>query len=130
MILRLGSASIVNALLMSALWLGSEAAYAQSNQPGSFVADEKSGCKVWNPHPEGSETVIWSGYCLNGLAQGTGSLEWMQNGKPYETDRGEWKEGRQVGRGSQNWTTGRYEGELLSGEPQRPGNPDVANGAL
>ena len=109
-----------NALFVAALWLCVSAAYAQS-QAGDFVADANSGCKVWNPHPQSNETVNWSGSCVNGLAQGPGSLQWLNNNKPYEKDQGEWNEGRQSGRGSQDWSTGRYDGELVNGEPHGQG---------
>ena len=85
------------------------------------MADVKSGCKVWNPHPQPNETASWSGACVNGLAQGPGSLQWLNNNKPYEKDEGEWNEGRQSGQGTQNWSSGRYDGELVNGEPQGRG---------
>jgi hypothetical protein len=108
------------ALLASAMWLSCSAADAQS-QAGDFVADANSGCKVWNPHPQSNESVIWSGGCVNGLAQGPGILQWLHHDKPYEKDQGEWNEGRQSGRGSQDWSSGRYDGELVDGEPQGRG---------
>jgi hypothetical protein len=109
-----------NAMAVTALWLGVSAAFAQP-QAGGFVADLKSGCKVWNPHPQPNETVSWSGNCVNGLAQGPGALQWLNNEKPYERDQGEWNEGRQLGRGTQDWGSGRYDGELVNGEPQGKG---------
>jgi protein SCO1/2 len=39
-----------SALLVCA-WLGCSAAYGQASPAGGFVADPKSGCKVWDPHP-------------------------------------------------------------------------------
>ena len=90
-------------------------------QPGSFVVDPKNGCKVWNPHPQANELVIWSGVCANGFAQGAGNLQWVHDGKPYEKDEGEWNAGQQSGRGTQVWTSGRYEGELVNGEPHGGG---------
>ncbi len=107
-------------LFASALRLSCSAAHAQP-QAGDFVVDAKSGCKVWNPHPQSNETVNWSGGCVNGLAQGRGSLQWLNNNKPYEKDQGEWNEGRQSGRGTQDWSTGRCDGELVNGEPQGQG---------
>jgi hypothetical protein len=107
-------------LLLYAL-LGWSAAYGQVGPTGAFVADPKSGCKVWDPHPLADETVSWSGGCVNGLAQGTGSLQWLRGGKAFETDDGEWNMGRQSGRGTQDWNSGRYQGELLNGEPHGQG---------
>jgi hypothetical protein len=118
--LRRRNTRLAKALIASALWLSLPAAYGQPHA-GAFVADIKSGCKVWNPHPQPNETVTWSGNCVNGLAQGPGNLQWLNNSRPYETDQGEWNEGRQSGRGTQDWGSGRYDGELVNGEPQGRG---------
>jgi MORN repeat len=112
--------SVGSVLFASVLWLSLSAGYAQPHS-GDFVADAKSGCKVWNPHPQPNETVNWSGGCVNGLAQGSGNLQWLRNDKPYEKDEGEWNEGRQSGRGTQDWSSGRYDGDLLDGEPHGRG---------
>ena len=114
------STRVGRVLFVSALWLNLSAAYAQP-RAGGFVADAKTGCKIWNPHPQPNETVSWSGACVNGLAQGSGNLQWLNDNKPYEKDEGEWKEGRQSGRGTQDWSAGRYGGELLNGEPHGRG---------
>ena len=104
-----------------ALALGCSVAFAQSVPQGAFIADGNTGCKVWNPNPKSVETIVWSGSCVNGLAQGHGKLQWLQNGKIYETDEGEWSAGRQVGHGSQAWPLGRYDGELVNSEPNGQG---------
>jgi MORN repeat protein len=114
------NSSVGKLLLVLALWLGCSAAGAQS-QAGDFVADAKSGCKVWNPHPQSNETVSWSRGCVDGLAQGSGSLQWLNNNKPYEKDEGEWNKGQQSGRGKQVWSSGRYDGDILNGEPHGQG---------
>ncbi|CCE02197.1 hypothetical protein [Bradyrhizobium sp. STM 3809] len=106
----------VGALIGILLWPSMAA--AQSNLPGAFVADPGTGCKVWNPHPLPDETASWSGNCVNGLADGTGTLRWLRGGRIFEKDDGGWKAGRQEGRGTQDWYTGRYEGTLASGEPE------------
>jgi hypothetical protein len=88
---------------------------------GAWVADGKSGCQVWNPNPQLEETVAWSGSCANGRAEGHGTVHWLKDDRPSETDEGEWREGRQVGTGIQSWSSGRYEGELSDGEPNGHG---------
>ena len=107
------------------LTLGCLAGHARATGPtaaaGAFVADPGSGCKVFNPHPTAGETVSWIGECANGLAQGRGSLRWLRGGAVIETDDGEWDQGRQSGRGKQDWKSGSYEGELLNGEPSGHG---------
>ena len=44
----------------------------------------------------------------------------VESDVPFETDEGEWHDGRQVN-GKQSWSTGRYEGELADGEPNGHG---------
>ena len=103
------------------LAVGCSVAFAQSIPQGAFIADGNTGCKIWNPNPQSVETIVWSGSCVNGLAQGRGKLQWLQNGKIYETDEGQWNAGRQVGNGSQAWAMGRFEGEVVNSEPNGQG---------
>jgi hypothetical protein len=103
------------------LGLGCSVALGQAGPTGALVADAKSGCKVWNPHPAGGETVNWSGGCVDGLAQGQGTLQWLKDGRTIEKDDGEWNRGRQTGQGTQDWGSGRYEGQLTGGEPSGHG---------
>jgi len=94
---------------------------AQVTQHGALIADETTGCRLWNPTPHEHETVRWSGQCVNGLAQGKGKLQWLRGGQLYEVDEGEWDAGRQFGYGSQQWPTGRYDGDLANSEPNGKG---------
>jgi hypothetical protein len=110
--------AVAVAATLAAAWTP---ARAQAAWPGQFVVDAGSGCKIWNPHPEPGEAVVWTGPCRNGLAHGPGRLQWLRDGKAYEVDQGEWADGRQQGHGSQDWASGRYEGDLLGGEPQGRG---------
>ncbi|MBV9533222.1 MAG: hypothetical protein JO283_19685 [Bradyrhizobium sp.] len=107
-------------LLLGAL-LSSPPAQAQTRNTGDFISDPKSGCKVWDPHPFAGETASWSGNCIEGFAQGPGSVLWSRDGKPFEKDEGSWDRGRQSGRGSQDWGSGRYQGEFVGGEPSGQG---------
>src|SRR6516162_541883 len=94
---------------------------AYSALPGGWMADAATGCRVWNPHPQPNESVKWSGPCEDGLAHGRGTVQWLRNNRPFETDEGEWREGRQTGEGSQIWPSGRYEGQTANGEPNGRG---------
>jgi hypothetical protein len=108
--------------------------WAQTVKAG-WIADSKSGCKVWNPYPQPHEAISWSGTCKNGFAQGSGILQWSQSGKPagrYEGEYrdgkvnvrgaftapdgsryvGEWRDNQRNGEGEQSWPNGdRYQGE-------------------
>jgi len=88
---------------------------------GAWVADAKSGCQVWDPNPQLEETVSWSGSCANGHAEGPGTVRWSKGGALFETDEGEWRDGRQANKGTQSWPKGRYEGDLADGEPNGHG---------
>jgi MORN repeat len=94
---------------------------AHSAETGGWILDASAGCKVWNPHPQPNETMRWSGACANGMAQGRGAAQWFRGNLPFESDEGEWREGRQTGYGTQVWPTGRYDGELADGEPNGHG---------
>lgn len=116
-------------------------AIAEPGKPG-WTADARNGCWAWNPNPQPSEIVIWTGPCEEGPAQGEGLLEWqyaeagqprgeryvgsMARGRMHgigtyldsrgEVYQGEWQEGREHGRGLRVWATGRYEGEWRAGQ--------------
>jgi len=94
---------------------------ARCAETGGWIFDTAAGCKVWNPHPQPNETIRWSGACANGMAQGRGAAQWFRGNLPFESDGGEWREGRQAGYGTQVWPTGRYDGELVDGEPNGHG---------
>jgi len=106
---------IATTAMLAACALAAPRAYA-----GDWIAD-KSGCRVWDPNPQLEESVDWSGSCANGRAQGPGIVRWLKGNTASETDDGEWRDGRQAGKGTQTWPGGRYEGELADGEPNGHG---------
>jgi hypothetical protein len=63
---------------------------------------EKKGCLVWNPAPQVDEEVIWDGECLNGYAEGKGTLKFST--KDMEQSYiGEMSKGKQQGEGTFQW---------------------------
>ena len=92
-----------------------------ASHAGSWITDPHSLCQVWDPNPQVDESAAWSGSCAGGRAEGPGSVQWLKGGRAIETDKGAWRNGRQVGKGVQTWSTGRYEGELANGEPNGHG---------
>ena len=118
----------VRALAAALLLVVSLPAAAQTPQPG-WIADARSGCRVWNPAPQPKEAITWSGACQNGLAQGRGVLQWFQDNKPSERSEGEYRDGKLNGRGVYVWANGnRYEGEWRDGKPNGVGRLALANG--
>jgi hypothetical protein len=96
---------------------------------GDWIADPKTGCKVWNPYPGPGQSIAWTGDCTDGLAQGRGTLQWFKDGKPGERDEGEFNGGKQDGRGVRVFTNGaRYEGDFKNGKREGYGVEVYAGG--
>jgi hypothetical protein len=60
---------------------------------GDWIADRKTGCRVWNSNPTAQESLSWSGRCKDGLAEGAGVVQWFRDGLPFERDEGQWQGG-------------------------------------
>jgi hypothetical protein len=107
-------------LLSSAVVLAlSGMAPVAAQQPASarWTADPKTGCKVWNPHPQPRETVSWDGPCKGGIANGSGVTQWLQDGNVLGRTEAEHRNGRAEGRGlSFDRLGNRIEGEFVGGQ--------------
>jgi len=92
-------------------------AQSHSGKPAGWIADSKTGCKVWNPAPQAHETIRWSGGCQGGYAQGKGTLEWFENGRPGDRYVGEYQGGKRNGHGVVTMRNGtRIEGDWRNDE--------------
>jgi len=92
-------------------------AQAKDQAPPSWIADPKTGCKIWNPAPQPHESIQWSGHCTDGLAQGEGTLQWIENGKKGDRYVGEYQDGKRNGHGIVTDTHGnRVEGDWRDDE--------------
>ena len=92
-------------------------AYAQ----GGWVTDSKTECKVWDPAPDPSQSITWSGKCENGIANGEGVVTWYgKNNEILTTLKGVLQEGRCQGECLMNIGNGanafRYTGEMEDNE--------------
>jgi|SRR5689334_18918947 hypothetical protein len=107
----------VYALGFAAFVLAAPLAQAQSGKPPEWIADAKTGCKVWNPAPQARETIRWSGGCEGGYAQGKGTLQWYENGRPGDRYEGEYQAGKRNGHGTVTMSNGkRIEGDWRNDE--------------
>jgi len=90
---------------------------AQAPNPDSWIEDGKTGCKIRNPAPQPRESVTWSGACPNGIAEGTGVLQWFDDDRPTDRYEGEMRDGWENGRGiaTSNVIADRYEGDWRDG---------------
>ena len=59
---------------------------------------DQPGCYVWNSSVQPDKTVTWTGGCVEGLAQGTGTLKWVwDGGKRTVESTGLLREGKRHG---------------------------------
>jgi len=80
--------------------------------PTGWVADIKTGCKIWDPTPDPDETMTWSGECADGMAEGNGILQFFIGDKPAARYEGDMRNGRADGHGiNVEPDGGRYEGQ-------------------
>ena len=68
---------VAGALVMMA----AEPPCALAEDASNWLADAKTGCKIWDGVPEAGESVSWDGPCQDGLASGPGTLLWFKDGK-------------------------------------------------
>ncbi|MGA3399613.1 MAG: hypothetical protein ABSC95_10365 [Acetobacteraceae bacterium] len=84
-----------------------------------------------NAHPQPTESITWSGGCVNGVAQGRGVLQWFENGRPSEHYEGELRGGQMNGHGILTpGNGGRYEGEFRDGKANGFGQWTTARGSF
>jgi hypothetical protein len=95
---------------------------------GGWIAYSRTGCRAWNPNPQPEETIAWSGGCENGVLQGNGVLQWYKEGKPTETDEGEFRDGKLNGHSVLTWADERFEGDYRDGKANGRGVEAWANG--
>lgn len=82
---------------------------------GEFLADVRTGCKIWYPKQESRLIVSWNGACENGLAYGPGLAMVLRSGEPFSTLKGTFREGKLNGRGSMDAYTGDWRDGLREG---------------
>lgn len=110
---------VLRAVALCLLSTGAAWAQAQDGAPDlsgndpHWIEDRVAQCWAANPHPQGNESITWSGACESGLISGPGTLTWMQDGRVSGRDEGTFKDGRLTGKGkimSIDGTT--YEGDF------------------
>jgi hypothetical protein len=82
------------ALTLLATALVSPSAVAQDADPTIRDTGE---CSAWNPRPQPSQSIGWSGQCLDGWLEGPGTIEWLADGQPVEIIATTMRRGRASG---------------------------------
>lgn len=123
------TARIRRAHLALALAATMVAAPAWPQSRGEWVADRRSGCKVWSPNPLPGESIAWSGDCRDELATGRGVLQWFQADKPLSRCDCELAGGKIGERAVVAYTDGsRYDGQFRDNRFHGHGIVQYANG--
>ncbi len=116
-------------MLAGCLLLLSLPAFGQLPKPG-WIADDRTGCKVWDRNPRPNQSVAWSGTCRNGKAHGRGGLDWFNDGKLAFHFEGMLSGGRLNGRAVETLANGdRVEGTFRDGNATGHGLYWFASGA-
>jgi hypothetical protein len=109
--------------------LAQSAAAGAAPLASTWLADARTGCKVWDPQPEPEESVRWSGACKGGFASGPGVTEWVEHGLVTERTEGERTGGHLQGRGVQTLANGdRFEGSWKDDRREGEGAYVAADG--
>ena len=118
-------------LVLLALLLAMTAiARAQQPQAG-WIVDAQTGCRMWDPYPEPDDSIKWDGPCLNGYGHGRGTLRWFSKGNNYETDEGEFQNGKLNGYAVVRLTSGRrFEGQFRDQKPNGFGTLSTEDGQV
>lgn len=87
-----------------------------AEQKPDWIADPRTGCRVWNPSPSPTESITWDGPCAAGVPSGRGRLQWFTAGAPTRWYEGGCENGKRHGQGIETFANGgRYEGEYQDG---------------
>ena len=93
-----------------------------ADKPTGWVADAKTGCKIWDSAPDPAETITWSGKCEDGMADGAGTLQFYIGEEAAARYVGDMRNGRADGQGVNLEPDGtRYEGNWRNNAANGPG---------
>lgn len=105
-----------------ARWVGRDAESAWHGEKAGWSKDPRTGCRLWNNYPKASDSVRWNGECVNGYASGKGEALWSSYGGEYESDKGEFRNGKLNGHAVITLKDGRrFDGEFRNNLPDGPG---------
>src|SRR5689334_3342515 len=93
---------------------GQQVASASSKE-GDWLLDTKSGCRLWDWHPDPKDRAVWTGACPGGKKQGRGVVQWYEHGQPIDRFEGTYRSGKREGFGRYQWTAEtRFEGHYAN----------------
>ncbi len=108
--MKIATLTIILTCINSILWAQETA--------GNYIADNKTGTKVWFKHNFEEDSITWSGSAKGGLAEGFGTMTGFTQGKATSSYVGFMSEGKPNGYGSFTfWGDRKLEGNFFQGEP-------------
>ncbi|HTR86543.1 MAG TPA: hypothetical protein VMI56_18820 [Reyranella sp.] len=100
------------------LWLALLVTPLAARAEGGWLADARTGCKLWLVTHGIANAVRWDGACAGGFAEGRGVFEFQLDGKLVSKGEGEFRRGKREGRALVVYADGRrQEGEYRNGMP-------------
>ncbi|HEY5047772.1 MAG TPA: hypothetical protein VII49_07135 [Rhizomicrobium sp.] len=83
------------------------AATATGNLQNHWLRDRQTGCRATNPAFAQADGIVWAGACTDGVANGPGTLIFLNKGQPQLTVGGIFRNGElDPGRASLTWADG------------------------
>jgi len=113
--------NVILAVVSLSLLVAASSVDAQ-NAEGDWIADAKTGCKVWVPDYSSNMSVTWTGRCKQGKAEGEGELECYEQKELSMMFFGTMKDDEMTGQGTAVPPTGyQYTGEIKHGRMEGKG---------
>jgi hypothetical protein len=98
---------------------------------GTWLLDTELGCRMWDWHPDPTDSAAWSGACPAGQKAGGGVLQWYEHGHPIDRFEGQFVAGRRQGFGRYFWNEAEwFIGFYKDGIPDGPGTAVIAGDAF
>jgi hypothetical protein len=96
-------------------------------ESGTWLMDTETGCRMWDWHPDPSDTATWTGACPVGLKEGRGVVQWFEHSEHIDRFEGTYRLGRRQGFGHYVWNkTDWYEGNYEDDRPHGFGTVHIA----
>ncbi len=83
-----------------------------------WLLDAKTGCRMWDWHPDPQDRVVWSGSCPGGKRDGRGTVQWFEHGQRIDRFDGTYRGGKREGFGRYVWNEeSSFEGQYVNDVP-------------
>jgi len=126
--MRITAVTVYSAVLLAAI--GSASQSGPATEAAEHSIPDGAGCRVYSTWSLPKESVTWSGPCVDGFANGEGTLAWFASGQPAGHYIGPVSHGRPDGIGTYTYANGdRFQGEFWQGHYDGPGTYTFVDGA-